>query len=628
MVHRSNAKPGFRYDINALRAIAILGVLLYHYKVDFFFGGFAGVDIFFVISGYLMSKIIITSINRNKFSFKDYFSKRLNRIVPALLFLVSAFIVAGFFFYLPQDYRINQKNAAGSVAFLSNIWYWQNSSYFDPSSETNMFLHTWSLSVEWQFYLLYPVILLILSKIFKSKRFYLFFFTAATILIFIFSVRFTGSKPVASFYLLPTRAWEMMFGGIAFLSEDFITGYRWRKTIAIVGYILMIACLLLLRTYMLWPGTYTIFPVFAAFLVIIANYNDFKVIRHESIQFVGRISYSLYLWHWPVYVAAQYFGVQVNWQSIILFTIISVFLGYISFRYIESMKFTGNTPIIAAMIILFISTASLSFFNSNNIVFKAKTLEIANYRINHKKERAKQMSSNLCFLSPVINYKNFNKEKCLCIEENKKNILLIGDSHGAHISESLREKLEDKNMHLLQVTGSGGIPTHKSNMRNQYTQLINYVYSDFIVNNMNKIDGVIICANWVNAKKWNTSAGELLNNINETISYLNKYHIKSVIIGQNELYTIPYSTIAAQENQYNVRISKKYLLNDAFEMNNFLYQKLRPYYIDIINTNSFPPLSSGNVPYMDDENHYTKYGADITADKILSDPIIKNFLNQ
>ena len=621
----NNPKPGFRYDINALRAIAVISVLFYHYKANFFSGGFAGVDIFFVISGYLMSKIIITGINRNQFSFTDFFGKRLKRIVPALLFLVLAFIVIGFFLYLPQDYKTNQKNAAGSIAFLSNIWYWQNSNYFDASSETNVFLHTWSLSVEWQFYLLYPVVLLMLSKLFKTKRSYLIFFAASTILLFIFSIRFTAVKPVPSFYLLPTRSWEMMFGGIAFLSEDLIKHYKWRKALAIVGYVLIIASILLLRTYMAWPGIYTILPVFATFLVILANYNDFKIIRHESIQFIGRISYSLYLWHWPVYVVAQYFGVGISWQTIILFTAASVFFGYISFKYVESIKITSSTPILAAMAVLFTSTASLSYFNVNNNVFKPKTLEIANYTINHKSVRAKQMNSGVCFLTDVSNIKQLNKEQCLCIEKSKKNILLIGDSHGAHISQSLRERLADKNIHLLQVTGSGGLPTLTSTRINGYNKLTKYVYSDFIVNN--KIDGVIICANWVNAKTWNISPEQLLNNINETISYLNKYHIKSVVIGQNEIYTIPYSTIAAQENQYNIRISKKYLVKDAYEINNFLYEKLKPYYINIINTNYTPPLSSDNTPYMDDENHYTKYGADLATDKILLDPIIKSFLN-
>lgn len=625
MMQSNESKPGFRYDINALRAIAILSVLFYHYKADFFSGGFAGVDIFFVISGYLMSKIIITGINRNQFSFTDFFGKRLKRIVPALLFLVLAFILIGFFLYLPQDYKTNQKNAAGSVAFLSNIWYWQNSNYFDASSETNVFLHTWSLSVEWQFYLLYPVVLLLLSKLFKTKRSYLIFFAASTILLFIFSIGFTAVKPVPSFYLLPTRSWEMMFGGIAFLSEDLVRHYKWRKALAIVGYILIIASILLLRTYMAWPGIYTILPVFATFLVILANYNDFKMIRHESIQFIGRISYSLYLWHWPVYVVAQYFGIGISWQTIILFTAASVFFGYISFKYVESIKITSSIPILAAMAVLFISTAALSFFNINNNVFKPKTLEIANYTINHKSVRAKQMNSGVCFLTDVSNIKQLNKEQCLCIEKNKKNILLIGDSHGAHISQSLRERLADKNIHLLQVTGSGGLPTLRSTRINGYNKLTKYVYSDFIVNN--KIDGVIICANWVNAKTWNISPEQLLNNINETISYLDKYHIKSVVIGQNEIYTIPYSTIAAQENQYNIRISKKYLVKDAYEINNFLYEKLKPYYVNIINTNYTPPLSSDNTPYMDDENHYTKYGADIATDKILSDPIIKSFLN-
>src|SRR4051812_13526812 len=179
------SKANFRYDINVLRAFAILGVMFFHYKVPLFQGGFSGVDIFFVISGYLMSRIIINSIDRREFSFKDYLGKRLKRIVPALLFLIFVLAIVGFFLYLPEDYKINQKNATSSLLFFSNISYFLNSNYFDPSSDTNILLHTWSLSVEWQFYLIYPFFLLLLYRLIKNRRLLLLFFIAFTLAIFI-----------------------------------------------------------------------------------------------------------------------------------------------------------------------------------------------------------------------------------------------------------------------------------------------------------------------------------------------------------------------------------------------------------------------------------------------------------
>jgi peptidoglycan/LPS O-acetylase OafA/YrhL len=177
----------FRYDINALRAIAVLGVVFFHFNVQYFEGGFSGVDIFFVISGYLMTKIVINGLATDKFSILDFYYKRVQRIVPALMGLILIVVSVTFFFYLPVDYREVTKNGTASLLFYSNILY-ANRDYFDASSDNNIFLHTWSLSVEWQFYLLLPIILYLLNKIFKNdKRKFLIVFISVTALIFMFS---------------------------------------------------------------------------------------------------------------------------------------------------------------------------------------------------------------------------------------------------------------------------------------------------------------------------------------------------------------------------------------------------------------------------------------------------------
>lgn len=157
-------KQGFRHDINALRALAVVSVLFYHFNVPFFNGGFSGVDVFYVISGYLMTKIILEGFDRNQFSLLTFYKKRVQRIVPALTFLVVVVLACCFFTYMPDDYQEVARNGSFSLLFISNIAYSFVGSYFGNSADNNIFLHTWSLSVEWQFYLLLPLVLLYCNR--------------------------------------------------------------------------------------------------------------------------------------------------------------------------------------------------------------------------------------------------------------------------------------------------------------------------------------------------------------------------------------------------------------------------------------------------------------------------------
>jgi len=620
-------KLNFRYDINALRAFAILGVLFFHYKIELIAGGFAGVDVFFVISGYLMSRIIINSINRNDFSFKDYLGKRFKRIVPALVFLVLMLTVVCFFFYFPEDYKLNEKNAAASVLFVSNVLYWfsSSSSYFATSSDTNILLHTWSLSVEWQFYLIYPFVLIVLKKFINNSLHYIYAFIGGTFLIFILSIIFTKINPNASFYLLPTRSWEMLFGGIAFLGEGWIKNVRWKRFIAIVGYLIILCCFVFLKGSMLWPGVYTLLPVGATFLVIIANYNDFKIINHSSIQFIGKISYSLYLWHWPVYVIAQYYGLEMTLASAALLSIVSILLGYLSFKYIENINFSSGKLILATMAIVFICTASLSRFGSNNFLYKDKTLEIANYEETYKKVIYKQYARDTCHINK---FKDFDKNQCLCLEDGKTNILLIGDSHMGQLSLSFREKAINTNIHFLQASASATTPTLNDYQHGDANRrkLMDHVYRDFIPKNYKKIDGVIITGSWSAKQHEVIEDSTILNNIKETITYLKKYHIKAIIIGDTERYKIPYTKVAARDYEHESTNNKFYLDSSAHKIDAYLSKNLGESYIRVINLKSFPKLSRDNIPYMWDTHHATKYGADLIVKKVFSDPIALDLL--
>jgi peptidoglycan/LPS O-acetylase OafA/YrhL len=616
----------FRYDINAGRAIAVTGVLLFHYHVPFFSGGFSGVDVFFVISGYLMSKIILNSLRDEKFSVWNFYGKRAKRIVPALLFLVLGLTIIDFFVYFPVDYQQSSKNAASSVLFLSNFFYWQHSNYFDPASDTNILLHTWSLSVEWQFYLLYPIILAVLYKFVKAKNRLFSIFVVSTVILFGLSLFITKISPTASFYLLPSRAWELLLGGVAFYAEGYVKDVRLKKALAIIGYLSIFVCFVFLNSLMKWPGIYTAVPVLATFFILISNYNDFKILKVEAVQMLGKISYSLYLWHWPVYVIAQYVGFDIGKPvAIVLLITISILLAYLSYRFIEKPDLS-NKSIVAGMVVFTLVTLFFGNINTNSILFKSKSIEISGYAKNHAKDIRAQFSTGCCFVtSEVSGITSFNKKQCLNIVPNQKNILLIGDSHAAQFSESMRELLAKRNINLNQATASGCFPLIQAKGKSRCAELINYIYNDFIVHNAPAIDGVIISANWIDSKD---SPEVLSNNLQKTIEYLEKYHLSVIVVGQNETYKVPFPSIAARDYQYNSDNRINYLNSNSTDINDFLKKRFPQYYIDVYNKFPLSKLSATDVPYMIDQNHFSKYGTDVMADSILSDKKAEKFLSK
>ncbi|RZA03761.1 MAG: acyltransferase [Sphingobacteriaceae bacterium] len=617
----------FRYDINALRAISVIGVLLFHYKVSFFDGGFAGVDVFFVISGYLMSKIIINGLDRGNFSIFEFYGRRLKRIVPALLGLVLVLTLVGFFIYFPANYQLNQKNAAASILFISNFVYWQSAGYFAEASDTNILLHTWSLSVEWQFYLIYPVILLFANKFLKNRTQYIYAFVVVILIGYWGAINYTSVDKEGSFFLLHSRAWEMMLGGLAFLCEDLAKSIHItvRKLVAITGYVTIFACFYFLNSTMAWPGLYTMVPVLAAFIIIAANCNDFKLLKFGVVQGIGKISYSLYLWHWPVYVIAQYLGFPLNNTAVIALTAISFVLGYLSYRFIESINFTSNKTILAGAFGLLLMTGYLAYFDANQIAFKHDAVMVAGYNKRHPE--GTRLSNSGCFLSTNNKtLKEYNETACLSIKPGSKNFILIGDSHAADISEPFRRRFKGENINVMIATASGCYPfiTEKGGSK-VCLALVDHVLRKFIVQNTGKIDGVIISANWVKTKPSNRK--KLEKDLRATIDYLEENKLKVILIGQSEAYTITYPVLKAKELQFNTSLTERYFRKQCYVVNNFLKKRFKPYYVDIINRKTIPPLGPDYTPYIFDKDHFTPYGGDLAINKILADSIGKALFN-
>ncbi|BDM65063.1 hypothetical protein NFHSH190041_25150 [Shewanella sp. NFH-SH190041] len=320
----------FRSDVNGLRAIAVIGVVLFHFGYSSIPGGFAGVDVFFVISGFLMTSIIFSKIDDNKFSITDFYASRANRIIPVLFFVSLALIIIGWFYLPPTDYKMLGKHIEKSILFLSNIRYMNESGYFAVSSHTKWLLHTWSLSVEWQFYILYPAVLLCANKFLSLKN-----IKRVVLLLLLISfsmcIYYEVNQDNRTYFMLSTRMWEMLFGGLAFLYPFKIKNPR---IVSIIGLGLVIISFILFSKNNIWPSYLTITPVLGAYLIILANAKNI-ILDNKISQKIGEWSYSIYLWHWPVVVMSIYFKIR-NWQAVGV--LLSLCLGALSYYLIEKNK--------------------------------------------------------------------------------------------------------------------------------------------------------------------------------------------------------------------------------------------------------------------------------------------------
>lgn len=328
----------FRKDINGLRAIAVIAVVLFHFNASWMPGGFAGVDVFFVISGFLMTGIIFRGIEQDNFSILKFYIARANRIIPALALLCLVLIVFGWFYLTPLEYRALGKHAASSVSFVSNFIYWTEAGYFDAASHEKWLLHTWSLSVEWQFYILYPLILVIMRK-FLSIKMMKAMLLAGTALGFIFCVVSTYKWPHASYFLLSARAWEMIIGGVAYLYPFTLQKNR-KKFVEWTGLALVVGSYFLISAENPWPGYLALFPVLGSFLIIQAQRNDSIITSNIVFQKIGAWSYSIYLWHWPLVVIIYIFPLP-NYY-IYPGMALSILFGFLSYKYVERIKFRND----------------------------------------------------------------------------------------------------------------------------------------------------------------------------------------------------------------------------------------------------------------------------------------------
>ena len=332
----------YRREIDGLRALAVLPVILFHAGFETFSGGFVGVDVFFVISGYLITTIIMTEIERGEFSLANFYERRARRILPALFLVMLVCIPFAWFWLLPSDMKDFSQSLIAVTFFASNILFWRESGYFDAATELKPLLHTWSLAVEEQFYIFFPLLLIFLSK--GSRRWILITLGLAFVGSLSLAQWAAYVKPVASFYLLPTRGWELLIGAFAAFYLSSATKKEFEKDVGEFGGWLGVALIFYaIFTYnenTPFPGLHALVPTVGALLVILFATHQTSVgkfLGNKIFVGIGLISYSAYLWHQPLFAFARHGGLAESAQStFLLLSVLALVLAYLSWRYVES----------------------------------------------------------------------------------------------------------------------------------------------------------------------------------------------------------------------------------------------------------------------------------------------------
>lgn len=339
MPYQNIDRRKFRNDINGLRAWAVVSVVLYHFGAPGFGGGFVGVDVFFVISGFLMTSIVVLGLERGgslSLFVMSFYMARARRILPALIVLCAVLLIFGWWVLMPPDYKMLGTHVVFSVTFLSNIKFWRESGYFDAASHEKLLLHTWSLAVEWQFYLILPLILLAVWKLHASRKAIIAVTTLSLVVSLGLCVALTPLNPSFAFYLLPARAWEMLAGGLVYLvGSRFSFSVRQSRTLEGIGLTAILGAVVVFDTSSNWPGWRAIVPVAGAVAVLLASRSDSFWTCHRIAQWLGTRSYSIYLWHWPVVVVLTYLTWQGNATAIATGLAITLVMGHLSYQWVE-----------------------------------------------------------------------------------------------------------------------------------------------------------------------------------------------------------------------------------------------------------------------------------------------------
>ncbi len=612
----------YRAEIDGLRALAVLPVIFFHAGFEFFNGGFVGVDIFFVISGYLITNILIEDIENQRFSLLYFYERRARRILPALFFLILLIIPVAWFLMLPNQMESFSNSLIAVSLFVSNIYFWQESGYFEPVSEGNPLLHTWSLAVEEQFYLMFPIFLLFIWKFGKNKAFWVLVIIA--ILSLLLSEWGWRNSSSANFYLAPTRVWELLAGSLsAFIVRK--RGIIKNNTLSLTGFLAIIFSIFVYSENTPFPSLYSLIPVVGVVLIIVYGEKETYVSRFLSIKFfvsMGLISYSAYLWHQPLFAFTRIRLLAEPSNILLLFlSALSLLIAYFSWRFIEIPIRKSHFSRKKLLLLLVPCWIFILVFGAISIKpykkLTEKQLEYLSWQdFNKTQEFIESWEVGKCYIENGRNiWSEFNHEECISINERKKNVILLGDSHSAQLAKPLRKI---NNINLTNISSGGCRPIFQKNinvnLNRHCLERNNYFFNTFLKKYEENVDVIILAARWQKNE---------LDMMKKTFESLSKISPRIIIVGGSPWFSskVPELLLNFKDGEVPIKyLDHKFVATDKeiidiLENNeNFLSVK------NFICPKNCNLLKDGKLLMLDSE-HLTPAGASYFVNNFLKDKI-------
>lgn len=440
----------YRGDIDGLRAIAVLGVVLYHAFPTLIVGGFTGVDVFFVISGYLISANIYKTVASGSFSIIDFYHRRIRRIFPSLVLVMVVCLFFGWFALFPNEYAQLGKQAALGAGFVSNIGFFRESGYFDVSSITKPLLHLWSLGVEEQFYIVWPIAVVLL---WRTGRFFGGFLILSIVVSLVASIMVIKTNQVAAFYLPFFRFWELAMGALlAYMSRN---GWKAHSFCSWLGLALIVASYAFAKEGATFPGYWAVLPVFGAWLIIASTQQGWlnqKILACPAAKFFGLVSFPFYLWHWPVLSFANIaLGEEPSLLVRIAAVVFCLLLASATYFFVEKpLRFSKKAYISVGLVLSMIGVGVFGWYaaRTNGVPWRAAAIDQEALSKLMVGPTWKYTKNELCVSLYAPTFRYF----CSQEEVGPPTVILIGNSYANHLYGGL---VEDANLSRQNILSYG-----------------------------------------------------------------------------------------------------------------------------------------------------------------------------
>jgi peptidoglycan/LPS O-acetylase OafA/YrhL len=626
-----NRQIQYRPDVDGLRALAVLSVVFFHLGFPLH-GGYVGVDIFFTISGFLIGSIILRQTADGSFTFAGFYERRIRRIFPALFAMLIVSSILAYKFLLPVELVTYSKSLAAACFSASNVFFWLQTGYFDAPASSTALLHTWSLAVEEQFYIFLPIVLVLLNR-FAPRR------VGAVICgmaigSFLVSVYGAYRLPSATFYLPHTRAWELLLGTmLALKGFPKVDGRLMREAAGITGLILIGFALLTYHAWTVFPGLAAVPPCLGTALIIAAGeggtHTIGRLLSLKPVVFIGLISYSLYLWHWPLMVFYKFGFTMINGlnhhQSQAFLLVLSMVAAVLSWRFVEIPFRSGSLRIgrrplfaLAAGVTIAVMIGCSAAVEEDGLPsrFAEGARQVAAYIDADPVDNRDQYRNGTCFISAeTSSLKDYAAGTCLS-EHGQKRILILGDSHAAAMWWGLDQVLTD--VDVMQATASGCKPVLNQRPRQHAacTQIMSYALREFLPTH--KVDAVLIEAHW---------DSDDLESLGETIDWLKDHAAPIILFGPIVQYDASLPRLLAMSiNEHDPSLPGRHLENFVkpldFQMEELARNKWHVPYVSMrelfCSGDSCTQYATHGVPLLSDYGHLTKAGSILAAQRITS----------